>query len=139
MVKLYDVVKYALLHEPPEAGPETELLFIPGMGRCQQPNPCPGDFPYGFQLRCAPQLVHRHDLGIHHPKQQRHALILGAAGEHIGTGAKIQGVFPLLLGCQLPPLIHHADSDALSAQLADQIPEKCGLSAPRRREDQGGI
>lgn len=132
MVKLYDVVKYALLHELPESGPETELLFVPGMGRCQQPHPCPGDFSYGFQLRHSPQLVHRHNLGIHHPEQQRHALILGAAGEHIGTGAQIQRVFPFLLGRQFPPLIYHADPNALGAQLADQIPEKCGLSAPRR-------
>ena len=92
------------------------------MDRCQHPNPRARDLPHRIRLRLSPQLVHRHELRIHHSQQQRHALILGTAGQHIGAGTQIQCVFSLPLGCQLPALIYNADPNALGAQLPDQIP-----------------
>lgn len=133
MLQLNDVIKHPVRQQLPEAGPQTNLPKTAPMGRCQQPNPRSGNLTGGLQLRFAPQLVHRHHLGIHHPQQQRHPLVLGAAGEHIGAGAQIQGVFPLSLGSQLPALIHYPDSYALGAQLANEIPKERGLSAPGRR------
>ena len=102
MLQLYDVIKYAVLQQLPEAGTHPQLPEIPGMDRCQHPDTRAHNLPYRFQLRLSPQLVHRHDLRIHHSQQQRHALILGTAGQHIGAGSQIQRVFPLPLGCQLP-------------------------------------
>ena len=139
MLQLYDVIKYAVLQQLPEAGTHPQLPEIPGMDRCQHPDARARNLPYRFQLRLSPQLVHRHDLRIHHPQQQRHALILGTAGQHIGAGSQIQRVFPLPLGCQLPALIHNPDPYALGAQLPDQVPEKRGFSASRRRKNQRGI
>ena len=132
MLQLYDVIKHAVLQQLPKAETHPQLPEIPGMNRCQHPNPRTRNLPYRFQLRLPPQLVHRHDLRIHHSHQQRHALILGTAGQHIGAGAQIQRVFPLPLGCQLPALIYHPDSNPLGAQLPDQVPEKCGFSSPGR-------
>ena len=109
------------------------------MNRCQHPDARSRNLPYRIQLRLSPQLVHCHHLWIHHPEQQRHGLILGTAGQHVGAGTQIQGVFPLLLSCQLPALIYYANPYALGTQLPDQIPEKRGFSASRRRENQCGI
>lgn len=109
MFQFYPIVKGPRRNQIPKSRPIAKPLHAVPMGRCQQSHPGESSLPCCQQLVLPGQLIHCHDLRIHNPKHQLHALRLGTPGQHIGTGSKIQHVLSVPLRRQFPPLVDDAD------------------------------